>query len=164
LLQRFCRSLLSFHSLPSCHRLKLALLPICVGVGLATVTDMDLNLWGVIWAVAGIMSTSFYQIWVKSKQQDLGLDSYQLLFLQAPPSALLVFGLSAATEPWIGPGSLAEYPFDTENLSAIIGTALLSFCVNLSIFLVSVQGGQRSSRSASCSHCCALGCLCFLAC
>jgi len=41
--------------------------------------------------VVGILSTSFYQIWVKTKQQDLGLDSYQLLYYQAPISAVMVF-------------------------------------------------------------------------
>jgi solute carrier family 35 protein E3 len=103
---------------------------------MATVTDIELNFWGVMWAIAGIISTSFYQIWVKSKQQDLGLDSYQLLFLQAPPSALLVFALSAVSEPISGPGGLLDYAYTYSSLSAILGTAVLSFCVNLSIFLV----------------------------
>lgn len=117
-------------------RLKLSLIPICVGVCLATVSDVEINFWGVVWALAGIVSTSFYQIWVKTKQQDLGLDSYQLLFLQAPASAVMVFALSAMTEPIFGPGSLTDYPYNQENVSAILGTGVLSFCVNLSIFLV----------------------------
>jgi solute carrier family 35 protein E3 len=66
----------------------------------------------------------------------LGLDSYQLLFLQAPPSALLVFGLSALTEPFGGSDGLLHFDYTAASLAAILGTAALSFCVNLSIFLV----------------------------
>jgi hypothetical protein len=36
------------------------------------------------------VSTSFYQIWVKSQQQDLKLSSYQLLYLQASLKTVLV--------------------------------------------------------------------------
>ena len=64
------------------NNLKLALLPVCIGVAMATVSDVEMNFWGTFHAVCGILSTSFYQIWVKSKQQDLQLNSYQLLFLQ----------------------------------------------------------------------------------
>jgi len=117
-------------------KLGFSLIPICVGVVMATVNDFDLNFWGMFWAICGIISTSFYQIWVKSKQQDLGLNSFQLLFLQAPPSAALVGMLSLVSEPWTGPDGLLNYPYDVYSLSAIIGTGVMSFCVNLSIFLV----------------------------
>jgi solute carrier family 35 protein E3 len=128
-----CRCCFLLSPLP---RLKLALLPICVGVALATVSDMEVNLWGVVWALAGIVSTSFYQIWVKTKQQDLGLDSYQLLFLQAPASAVLVFALSIFTDDYFGDAGILAFPYTRGSMAAIIGTGLLSFCVNLSIFLV----------------------------
>jgi solute carrier family 35 protein E3 len=114
----------------------LALLPICIGVTLATVSDVDVNFWGTVWAVVGIISTSFYQIWVKSKQQDLGLDSYQLLFLQAPSSAVLVFAISLLSEDWTGEQGLFNYPYTQANIIAILGSGVLSFAVNLSIFLV----------------------------
>lgn len=127
--------LLAF-SVPLHNKLKLALMPICIGVCMATVSDMEINFWGTVWAIMGILSTSFYQIYVKSKQQDLGLDSYQLLFLQAPSSAILVFLISFFTEPYFGPKGLLEFPYSVESLSAILGTGVLSFCVNLSIFLV----------------------------
>ena len=49
---------------------------------LATVNDMSFNPVGCFWAVAGIVSTSYYQLFVKSKQQDLETDSFQLLKYQ----------------------------------------------------------------------------------
>jgi len=118
------------------NRLKVALIPICVGVAMATVSDVEVNMPGTIFAVAGIISTSMYQIWVKSKQQDLQLDSYQLLFLQAPTSALLVFILSFMFEPWFGENSITSYDYTFEAMTAIGASCLLAFLVNLSIFMV----------------------------
>lgn len=145
-----------FFNVPLHPRLRLALLPICVGVALATVSDVEVNALGTVFALLGIASTSMYQLWVKTKQQDLGLDSYQLLFLQAPTSAVLVLAISFITEPWgfafdaspvsavtAGAGadpatavSILSYPYTFESSCAILGTGVLSFCVNLSIFLV----------------------------
>src|SRR5262249_1854797 len=65
-----------------CARTIISLLLICVGVVIATVNDFDVNLWGVIYALLGVVCASMYQIYIKVKQQDLGLDSYQLLYLQ----------------------------------------------------------------------------------
>jgi len=117
-------------------KLKLALIPICVGVALATVSDIEVNFYGTLYAFLGILSTSMYQIWVKSKQKDLGLNSYQLLFYQAPISAVIVFIISFLTEPTFGVDGWMEYPYSTASLAAICGSCLLAFCVNLSIFLV----------------------------
>lgn len=83
-----------------------------------------------------MVSTSFYQIWVKSKQQDLKLNSYQLLYLQAPASALIVFVISLATEPVFGPDGWWEYQYEGKAVFAIALSSALSFGVNLSIFLV----------------------------
>lgn len=121
---------------PLHNKLKLALVPICLGVAMATVNDVEVNFVGTFWAIAGIISTSFYQIWVKSKQQDLGLNSYQLLYCQAPPSALLVFILAFLTEPVGGPHGFMGFNYTTPAVSAIILSSILAFCVNLSIFLV----------------------------
>jgi len=117
-------------------KLKLALVPICVGVALATVSDIEVNFYGTLYAILGILSTSMYQIWVKSKQKDLGLNSYQLLFYQAPMSAVIVFVISFLTEPTYGPDGWMEYNYTLAASSCIIGSCVLAFCVNLSIFLV----------------------------
>jgi solute carrier family 35 protein E3 len=109
---------------------------VCIGVALATVNDFELNFWGTFHAVLGIISTSFYQIWVKTKQQDLGLNSYQLLFLQAPVSAIMVFLISFYFEPVYGPDGWMEYIYTVPNITAIGLSCMLAFLVNLSIFLV----------------------------
>ena len=113
-----------------------ALVPVCVGVALATSSDVEMNFWGTFHAGMGIVTTSFYQIWVKKEQQDLGLDSYQLLFLQSLPSAVMVFLLSLYYEKASGAGGWLEYDYTIPSLTAILGSSALAFLVNLSIFLV----------------------------
>ena len=117
-------------------KLQAALVPVCVGVYLATSSDVEVNFWGTFHAVMGIVTTSFYQIWVKKEQQDLALDSYQLLFLQAPLSAVMVFLLSAYFEPITGPAGWTEFEYTIPSVLAILGSSAMAFLVNLSIFLV----------------------------
>jgi hypothetical protein len=54
-------------------KLKLSLVPVCVGVALATVNDFSFNLLGFLWATAGLVSTAFYQLLVKTRQDRLGV-------------------------------------------------------------------------------------------
>merc|ERR1719456_1490003 len=68
----------------------LALAPICVGVIIATVSSIDVNFWGLFWGTAGVLSTSVYQIWVKTEQSNLQANSQQLLYYQAPLSAVML--------------------------------------------------------------------------
>ena len=117
-------------------KLQAALVPVCVGVYLATSSDVEVNFWGTFHALMGIVTTSFYQIWVKKEQQDLALDSYQLLFLQAPLSAVMVFLLSFYFEPVSGPAGWLEFEYTIPSVVAILASSTIAFLVNLSIFLV----------------------------
>ena len=92
------------YGVPLPHKLKLALIPITLGVIMATTADIEMNATGTFFAVCGVLSTSFYQLWVKTKQQDLELSSFQMLYLQAPPAAVVVFLVSLCMEPSSGPG------------------------------------------------------------
>ena len=69
----------------------IALAPIMVGVFLATGAEIASNFVGTFFAVCGLMSTGFYQIWVKTEQKALDLNAWQLLYLQAPTSCAMLF-------------------------------------------------------------------------
>jgi solute carrier family 35 protein E3 len=125
-----------WYNAPLDNRLKISLIPICVGVCLATVNDIELTGTGLMYGVLGLLSTSFYQIWVKARQQDLGLNSYQLLYYQAPLSAVVVLFFVPVFDQMQGPRGLLEFVYSAASMTAIFGTALLAFCVNLSIYLV----------------------------
>ena len=67
-----------------------ALVPVCAGVALATVSDLETNWRGSLFGTLGIVSTSLYQIWVKTEQERFNCSSEQLLFYQAPISACIL--------------------------------------------------------------------------
>lgn len=117
-------------SCPSFPKL-LTLIPICLGVVLATVSSIDLNVKGFFPGTCGILATSVYQIWVKTEQKRLQVSSEQLLFYQAPISVCLLLPFALYLEG-INPMSSLNW----NNLTWISLSALLAFLVNLSIFLV----------------------------
>jgi solute carrier family 35 protein E3 len=111
----------------------LALVPVCVGVILATSADLQSNFLGTVFAVLGLLSTSLYQIWVKTEQKDLALSAWQLLYLQAPVSCGVLLCLTPLLEDLQG---MVAKEYQPVTLIALAGTAVLAFLVNLSIFFV----------------------------
>lgn len=111
----------------------IALILVCVGVVVATEANLDLNFAGVVTGLLGVMSSSIYQIWVESKQHAFKCSPAQLLYYQAPISFLLLLPVIALTEPV---GEILAFKFSLESVSAILGSALLAFLVNLSTYAV----------------------------
>lgn len=77
----------------------LALFPACAGVGMVSYYDSlpaaDAKMQttsglGVIFAFSGVFASSLYTVWIASYHRKLQMSSMQLLFNQAPVSALLL--------------------------------------------------------------------------
>ncbi|ORC92357.1 solute carrier family 35, member E3 [Trypanosoma theileri] len=111
-------------------KIKLSLALICIGVAIATVTDSEVNLTGVVIALSALLVTCQYQIWVGTKQKELECDSCQLLFYQAPLSALLLVPIAYFVE-----GPKLIYPC-SDTVMVILFSGVVAFLVNISIFLV----------------------------
>ncbi|KAF4666132.1 hypothetical protein FOL47_004245 [Perkinsus chesapeaki] len=111
----------------------LALVPICLGVILATATSVEVNPLGIFFGVAGILSTSLYQIWVKTKQDELKCSSQQLLLYQAPLSALMLMLVVPMADDIT---TLMRFDWYTYAGCLVIASSGMAFLVNLSIFLV----------------------------
>lgn len=76
-----------------------SLLPICVGVGLATVSSLEVNGFkGLMYGILGILSTSLYQIWVKTEQTNLELNPQQLLHNQSFLATFLLFFMALVVD------------------------------------------------------------------
>lgn len=118
------------------NKLKLALVPVCIGVGMATGADFSFNRTGLFWAIMGLMATAFYQLLVKSRQSKLGVSAFQLGHYQWPQAATLVFAATPMFDTVVGPEGFAEFQFTTESVMWISISCILAFCVNLSTFLV----------------------------
>jgi solute carrier family 35, member E3 len=112
--------------------IKLSLALTCVGVAIATVTDSEANLIGTLVAISALLVTCMYQIWVGTKQKELECSSYQLLYWQAPISAVILVPIIPLLDDL---STLSEWP-SSDATAAIIISSLLAFLVNLSIFLV----------------------------
>ena len=129
------------YKVPLDGRLKMALVPVILGVALATVTDFSFNTVGFLWAIAGIMATSFYQLGIKSKATDLKASSFQLLRYQALQAAVVVLLLTPFLDDVAngGNGGLINTLRTSTSVGmwvALISSCVLAFLVNLSIFLV----------------------------
>lgn len=119
------------------------MLVVCLGVGLATITDPQIssNLAGLAAGFGSVAATALYQIWAGSKQKELGLGSMQLLHQYVPLATGLLALLVPLCEPmgWRqpGPDTLLGYRFTTGSVVAIAISSVLGLLVNLSTFLVS---------------------------
>ena len=106
---------------------------ICLGVVLASVTDVQVNLLGCLIAGAAVVVSALYQIWIGTSQKDLQVDSMQLLYYQAPISGLLLIPMIPFLDDV---PKFLEFEWNSSAFYSIMVSAILAFFVNLSTFLI----------------------------
>jgi solute carrier family 35 protein E3 len=112
----------------------LSLIPVCLGICITVYSDSSVNLVGSFWAVLAIVANSFYTIWGKTKQVELGVSPMQILTYQAPISVVIL----AVTVPLLGLDSMPDlmaYKMNVYALWAIGISCIFAFGVNFSFFL-----------------------------
>ena len=103
-----------FYGVTTSSKIKFSLAIILLGVGVATVTDVELRMLGFFFGCSAVLSTAMFQIWQGTKQKDFGLSGTQLQAAIAPwqsAQALLVSGLAEAI-CWSAPapcGTVLDY-------------------------------------------------------
>lgn len=123
-------------------RVTASVLVVCLGVGMATITDPQIssNMAGLAAGFGSVGATALYQIWAGSKQKELGLGSMQLLHQYVPLAAMLLGILVPLCEPmgWSSraAGTILGYTFTPGSVVAIAISSVLGLLVNLSTFLV----------------------------
>ncbi|KAL0218456.1 hypothetical protein P9112_004109 [Eukaryota sp. TZLM1-RC] len=108
---------------------------VSIGVLFATVGDTDFKL-DFVGAVAGfsaVIVTAFYQIWSGTLQRKLNVSSVQLLYKMVPYSLI---SLTAFVPLFDSVSGFIRYDFGPVSIFLIFTTAMLSFFVNLSLFLI----------------------------
>ena len=110
----------------------LALVPVCVGIFVTVYADGELNFIGSFWAILAIIANSFYTIWGKTKQKELGVVPMQLLTYQAPISALMLLPSVPVFDDW---HSLITYNMSAKAILFILISCVFAFSVNFSFFL-----------------------------
>jgi len=71
-------------------RIKLCLIPVCMGIFIAVLSDTQVNPVGTLYALLAVVANAMYTIWGKTKQRDLQADSLQVLFPMSILSALIL--------------------------------------------------------------------------
>jgi solute carrier family 35 protein E3 len=110
----------------------LALVPVCIGIGITVYGETTLNAMGILWAGLAVISNSLYTIWGKTKQQDLKVTPMQILSYQAPLSAtLLLFTVPLMDNM----KDLTHYDVNMYRVTCILLSCIFAFGVNFSFFL-----------------------------
>ncbi|PYH76745.1 hypothetical protein BO82DRAFT_250285, partial [Aspergillus uvarum CBS 121591] len=134
----------------------LALVPACLGVGLATYADLlpgrrslpsnpgvmdSTSALGIIYAFSGVFCSALYTVWVAHYHSRLNISSIQLLYKQAPFCAIFIGGISLLTDTF--PTTATITPRKCGLLLLSGGCACL---INLSSFHV-IHGAGTVTRT-----------------
>eukprot|EP01080_Neovahlkampfia_damariscottae_P010053 gene10053-2477_t len=123
-----------FYDVQTDNRTKLALLPVCVGIFITVVTDMEINLVGTIFALLATLSNTLYTIWGKTKMNELDANPMQILLYQSITSCIM---LCFCIPIFDNTKLLMVYNFTPTNIAWILSTCITAFLVNFSFFLLS---------------------------
>ncbi|KAL2912221.1 hypothetical protein HK105_208289 [Polyrhizophydium stewartii] len=122
-----------FYKMSFSIRIKAALAVTCIGVAISSANDVSINFVGTVLALAGVAAAGMYQIWVGTRQKELNVDSFQLLYYQAPISAVM---LLVCVPFFDDMSALRQWDVTVSGLMSIATSATLAFFVNLSTFLI----------------------------
>ncbi|XP_058742825.1 nucleotide-sugar uncharacterized transporter 2 [Vicia villosa] len=106
----------------------LALAAVSAGVAVATVSDLEFNLFGAIVAVIWIIPSAINKILWSTLQQQGNWTALALMWKTTP---ITVFFLGALM-PWIDPPGVLSFKWDVNSSSAIMISALLGFLLQWS--------------------------------
>ncbi|XP_062219719.1 UDP-xylose transporter 1-like [Phragmites australis] len=116
--------------------IKFSLLVLLLGVGIASVTDLKLNLLGSILSGLAIATTCVGQILTNTIQRKLKVSSTQLLYQSAPYQAAILFATGPFVDQLLTNRSVFAHKYTVPVLGFIILSCLIAVSVNFSTFLV----------------------------
>ncbi|KAJ0102341.1 hypothetical protein Patl1_03868 [Pistacia atlantica] len=105
------------------YQMILALFVVSAGVAVATVTDLEFNLFGAFISIAWIIPSAVNKIMWSKLQKDSNWTALALMWKTTP---ITVFFL-VALMPWLDPPGALSFKWDLNNSSAILISALLGF-------------------------------------
>lgn len=118
------------------QKIKLSLLLLLLGVGVASVTDLQLNLVGSILSLLAIATTCVGQILTNTIQKRLNVSSTQLLYQSAPYQAAILFVTGPLLDQYLTKQNVFAFNYSPMVLGFIVFSCLIAVCVNFSTFLV----------------------------
>ncbi|KAJ6834454.1 UDP-galactose transporter 2-like [Iris pallida] len=116
-------------------RVIVSVVVVAFGVGVCTVTDVEINVKGFLCACVAVFCTSLQQITIGSFQKKYSIGSFELLSKTAPIQAasLLLFG--PFIDYYLNGNSILKYNFSTGATSFILLSCALAVFCNMSQYL-----------------------------
>ncbi|PRQ35085.1 hypothetical protein RchiOBHm_Chr5g0076161 [Rosa chinensis] len=106
----------------------LALAVVSAGVAVATVTDLEFNLFGAMIAIAWIVPSAVNKILWSNLQQQGNWTALALMWKTTPVTIFFLLALM----PWLDPPGVLLFQWDINNSSAILVSAILGFLLQWS--------------------------------
>ncbi|KAF5470712.1 hypothetical protein F2P56_011209 [Juglans regia] len=118
------------------QKIKFSLFLLLIGVGIASVTDLQLNLVGTVISLLAIITTCVGQILTNTIQKRLNVSSTQLLYQSAPFQAAILFVSGPVVDQFLTKQSVFAHKYSPLVLLFIALSCLIAVAVNFSTFLV----------------------------
>ncbi|XP_009613052.1 UDP-xylose transporter 1-like [Nicotiana tomentosiformis] len=118
------------------RNIKFSLLILLLGVGIASITDLQLNFVGTVLSLLAIVTTCVGQILTNTIQKRLNISSTQLLYQSAPYQAAILFVTGPLVDQFLTKKNVFAYKYSNVVLGFILLSCLIAVSVNFSTFLV----------------------------
>ncbi|XP_022850975.1 UDP-xylose transporter 1 [Olea europaea var. sylvestris] len=118
------------------QKIKLSLFVLLLGVGIASITDLQLNFVGSILSLLAILTTCVGQILTNTIQKRLNVSSTQLLYQSAPFQAAVLFVSGPFVDQCLTKQNVFAHKYSTVVLAFILLSCVIAVFVNFSTFLV----------------------------
>ncbi|KAJ6804792.1 putative membrane protein-like [Iris pallida] len=116
--------------------IQFALSILLIGVGIATVTDLQLNVLGSVLSLLAVVTTCIAQIMTNTIQKRFKVSSTQLLYQSCPYQALTLFIIGPFLDGLLTNQNVFLFKYTPQVLVFIVLSCLISVSVNFSTFLV----------------------------
>ncbi|CAA0838104.1 Insulinase (Peptidase family M16) family protein [Striga hermonthica] len=107
-----------------------------LGVGIATVTDLQLNVLGSVLSLLAVVTTCIAQIMTNTIQKKFKVSSTQLLYQSCPYQAITLFLTGPFVDGMLTNLNVFAFNYTPKVLAFIVLSCLISVSVNFSTFLV----------------------------
>ncbi|KAL7173022.1 hypothetical protein ACSBR2_032482 [Camellia fascicularis] len=118
------------------RNIQLSLTILLLGVGIATVTDLQLNVLGSVLSLLAVVTTCVAQIMTNTIQKKFKVSSTQLLYQSCPYQAITLFITGPFVDGLLTNLNVFAFKYTPQVLAFIVLSCLISVSVNFSTFLV----------------------------
>ncbi|KAI5679809.1 hypothetical protein M9H77_01036 [Catharanthus roseus] len=118
------------------RNIQFSLCVLLLGVGIATVTDLQLNVVGSVLSLLAVLTTCVAQIMTNTIQKKFKVSSTQLLYQSCPYQAITLFITGPFVDGLLTNQNVFAFKYTPQVLGFIVLSCLISVSVNFSTFLV----------------------------